>query len=347
MTKWIIIFISVTFLGAAVVLWAGLTGSNSENPYDPFSSSKEARSQEKGDDSVIYPLTGEQADSHIVNRPLAVIINNHPEARPQSGLQHADVVYEVLSEGAVTRFVAIYQSQQPVRIGPVRSARGYHIDLANGFDAFFVTHGWSPEAERMLENNAAPYLSGLHHDGTLFQRSSDRSAPHNSYISYIDALSGLTSKGYEAEYEVRPLPFAEEETLEQTAEASKAEINYLDQYDVTYTFDQQSGSYLRATDNKKDIDLETQEPITISNILILEAPHKEVDEQGRRSIELSTGGNGILLQKGQAYDVEWKNIDGRLLPVKNGKTVPLVPGNTWINIVPSSPGVDHAVELSP
>ncbi|WP_157049796.1 hypothetical protein [Thalassobacillus sp. C254] len=54
MTKWIIIFISVTFLGAAVVLWAGLTGSNSENPYDPFSSSKEARSQEKGDDSVIY-----------------------------------------------------------------------------------------------------------------------------------------------------------------------------------------------------------------------------------------------------------------------------------------------------
>ncbi|WP_054635946.1 DUF3048 C-terminal domain-containing protein [Thalassobacillus sp. C254] len=158
----------------------------------------------------------------------------------------------------------------------------------------------------MLENNAAPYLSGLHHDGTLFQRSSDRSAPHNSYISYSDALSGLTSKGYEAEYEVRPLPFAEEETLEQTAEASKAEINYLDQYDVTYTFDQQSGSYLRATDNKKDIDLETQEPITISNILILEAPHKEVDEQGRRSIELSTGGNGILLQKGQAYDVEWK-----------------------------------------
>ncbi|WP_374701220.1 DUF3048 domain-containing protein [Thalassobacillus sp. C254] len=83
-------------------------------------------------------------------------MNNHPEARPQSGLQHADVVYEVLSEGAVTRFVAIYQSQQPVRIGPVRSARGYHINLANGFDAFFVTHGWSPEAEGCSKTTQLP-----------------------------------------------------------------------------------------------------------------------------------------------------------------------------------------------
>ncbi|CAM5214030.1 hypothetical protein UACE39S_04412 [Ureibacillus acetophenoni] len=68
-------------------------------------------------------------------RPIIATINNHPAARPQSGLGSADVVYEMLAEGDVTRFLALYQSELPEKIGPVRSARDYFIEIALGLDA--------------------------------------------------------------------------------------------------------------------------------------------------------------------------------------------------------------------
>ncbi|MDE8721632.1 DUF3048 domain-containing protein, partial [Alistipes putredinis] len=81
-------------------------------------------------DKNIYPLTGLEADGNVQQRPLAVVVNNHPKARPQSGLSKADIVIEALSEGPITRFLAIYQSEMPEAAGPVRSAREYFIDLA-------------------------------------------------------------------------------------------------------------------------------------------------------------------------------------------------------------------------
>ena len=140
----------------------------------------------------IYPLTGIGTNEDIDHRAVAVTVNNDPAARPQSGVNEADIVYEVLAEGGiVTRFLAIFHSQKPENIGPVRSARGYLIELANGYDAFFVTHGWSPEAHNMLENQKkAPYLQGLYYDGIYFKRYNGRKAPHNSYITFENIEAG-------------------------------------------------------------------------------------------------------------------------------------------------------------
>jgi hypothetical protein len=133
---------------------------------------------------IVYPLTGlEVEDGELSQRPVAVMINNHPNARPQSGLHKADVVYEVLSEGKITRFLAIFQSELPDVIGPVRSAREYYVDLSKGYNALYISHGWSPTAKEKLEAGEADYLNGLFYDGTLFWREDHRKAPHNSYIS--------------------------------------------------------------------------------------------------------------------------------------------------------------------
>ncbi len=131
-----------------------------------------------------YPLTGIGTMEQLDRRVIGVTINNHPAARPQSGIGDADIVYEVLSEGEITRLVALFHSQLPERVGPVRSSRPYHIDLVNGYNGLLVTHGWSPEAERLLNGGSADFLNGLFYDGTLFQRSTDRKAPHNSYITF-------------------------------------------------------------------------------------------------------------------------------------------------------------------
>ena len=100
--------------------------------------------------SYTLPFTGEKVAEEPLLRPVLVTINNHPDARPQSGIAYADVVYEMLAEGDVTRFLALYQSEIPTNIGPIRSARSYFVDIAKGLDAFYIAHGYSPEAKSML-----------------------------------------------------------------------------------------------------------------------------------------------------------------------------------------------------
>src|SRR5690625_546006 len=87
-----------------------------------------------------YVLTGLEADDEYVNRILAVMVNNANVARPQTGLIDADVVYEFLAEGAITRFLALYQSTIPEVVGPVRSARSYYIDTARDHGAIYIYH---------------------------------------------------------------------------------------------------------------------------------------------------------------------------------------------------------------
>lgn len=141
-----------------------------------------------------YPLTGSGSETEVNGRAVAVMINNHPKARPQSGLNQADVVYEMLAEGDVTRFLAIFQSERPEMIGPVRSSRDYYIELAKGYDSLYIAHGYSPEAKELLDQGYVDNLNGMQYDGTLFKRESFRQAPHNSYISFDNVLKGAKEK---------------------------------------------------------------------------------------------------------------------------------------------------------
>ncbi|MFB4165456.1 DUF3048 domain-containing protein [Alteribacillus sp. JSM 102045] len=292
-----------------------------------------------------YPLTGERKKEVSPYRPIAVMVNNHPAARPQSSLSDADMVYEVLTEGSVTRFLAIYHSEQPEKIGPVRSARKYFIDLAQGYKSFFVTHGWSPEAEQYLSSGTAPFLNGLFHEGTLFQRSSDRNPPHNSYISFEDAMEGLEGKGYELKNEVEPNLFNDQGISSSEAEEGKQiQIWYQDKYSVQFEYNDKKEAYERSSDNEPTIDERENKRVAPENVFIIEAPHQVVDNKGRRQINIEAGGKGLLLQKGKALTVEWKNKDGRILPMKEGEEIPFVPGQTWINVVPSASALNDIVE---
>ncbi|WP_236035113.1 DUF3048 domain-containing protein [Alkalihalobacterium elongatum] len=286
----------------------------------------------------IFPLTGIPTDSSIDHRPFAVTINNHRQARPQSGLLEADIVYEVLSEYEITRLLAIYHSKQPANVGPVRSARGYHIDLAKGYDAFFISHGWSPEAkERLYIQNETEHLNGMegNNDGGLFKRSSDRKAPHNSYITYGNIIKGLESKGYNLIAEPKPLTFYENDEIElEGVTAHDVTIDYHKLYDVTYKYDEGQKTYSRHNGSYHAVDYATQDPIAINNILVVETKHEVIDEQGRRKIDLTSGGKALLLQEGIAIELEWVSEDGRILPIYNGEVVKFLPGQTWINIIP-------------
>lgn len=299
-----------------------------------------------GEDTYQYPLTGLSSRNEVIGRAVAVVINNHPKARPQSGIEKADIVYELLSEGNVTRFLAIFQSERPERVGPVRSARDYYIELAKGYDSFFVAHGYSPNAYALLQSGYIDEINGMQYDGNLFKRASDRQAPHNSYITFANIIKGGTQKGYDLETPPSSGVFlTEEEMGSLTGDmVSSVNINYSSStFNVKYTYDQAINKFKRFSNGEQTVDHETGEPVLVDNLFIVETKHQVIDQEGRRTVDLTSGGSGYLFQMGTWNEVEWKNVDGKIVPFASGKQVAMVPGKTWVNFVPDQPGLGEMV----
>ena len=329
------------------VLLAGCSGNKQETIIEKPKEADEEAVDAKPVNT--YPLTGVGTDEKVNHRAVSVMINNHPKARPQAGISKADIVYEVLAETNITRFLAIYQSEFPENIGPIRSARDYYVKLAKGYESLYIFHGWSPDAKKLLQSDYIDHLNGLTYDGTLFKRSSNRKAPHNSYTTYANIMKGAEEEGYKMEENTPAYTFFDEDEtgLISGEEYSVATISYDSaDYDVTYEYDANEEKYTRYTAGVKTEDDETKEPVLLDNILIIEAVHEVIDNKGRRKIDLASGGDAYLLQKGKRLEIKWENKDDRIVPVSGGTEVKLVQGKTWINIIPDQPGLNKSVELS-
>ncbi|MYL71343.1 DUF3048 domain-containing protein [Halobacillus litoralis] len=289
----------------------------------------------------MFPLTGEPTADKADHRALSVMVNNHTKARPQSGLSQADIVYEILAEGQITRFLALFHSEIPDTIGPVRSARPYYFKIADGFDALYTYHGASMAINQQVASSGIDYLDGAMYDnnGWLFERSSDRSAPHNSYLLTEGVEQAAATKGYDAEGAPEALPFTEKDSFAGTP-VDDVQITYGSRTNVRFTYDSENEQFLRSSDGEPTIDRLNEERVAVENVWILETDHQIIDGAGRRVIDLTSGGNGYLLQKGQMKEVEWKNVDGRLLPYKDGSALAFTPGKTWVNIIPGNAAVE-------
>lgn len=294
----------------------------------------------------VFPLTGVATDKEVNQRAVAVMINNHPQARPQSGLQSADIVYEMLAEGDVTRFLAVYQSEHPERVGPVRSARDYYIKIAKGFESIYICHGFSPDAKEMLDEGYIDHLNGLYYDGSLFKRDKSRKAPHNSYISFTNIEKGAEENSFDLDKKTIEFPFLTEQEVEDIEGEEGTNISVIygsSAFDVSYEYDDSEGKYRRFTDANQTIDQDTGKPVLLDNIVVMEAPHAIVDNEGRRNIDLSKGGNAYLLQKGKWNEIQWQFADNLITFMKDGEEAKLVPGKTWVNVVPDKPGLQSTV----
>jgi hypothetical protein len=234
--------------------------------------------------------------------------------------------------------VAIFQSEQPEKVGPVRSAREYFIDLASGFDSFFIAHGYSPEAKEMLESGVIDNINGMQYDGSLFKRADFRKAPHNSYITYKNIVKGAEMRGYELDKAPNPAVFLSDEEADKLegVPAKEFMVSYgTPSFDAIYEYDEDEQKYHRFNGSDETVDLESKESVQLDNILVVQMNHQIVDNAGRREIDMTSGGKGYLFQQGKVNEIQWKNEAGRIVPYKDGAKAGFVPGKTWINIVPS------------
>lgn len=287
----------------------------------------------------------------FTSRPVLAVINNHPDARPQTGLNEADIVFEFIAEYNVTRFGALYQSTFPEEIGPIRSARDYFVELAVAYDAFFVAHGYSPDALEMLDSGIVDHINGIKYDGSLFQRTTDRVAPHNSYITFENVQTGMEMTDASPDYSVKaPYAFFNgSENGKISEQASTLEVRYGQDpnFASSFTYDETVQRYKRSSGGLPTVDKETLQQAEVANVLVFEAHHETIDADGRQSIDLESGGEALLFQNGGVRKIEWISQGGMLIPTADGEMVELVPGKTWIHIVPTNPGMGQSVSYTP
>ncbi len=346
--QWIAAFAAIMLLVSGCSKNDKTNVKNEENNHEETAGEQEQISEQE-DLPYQFPLTGVGTEEQAETRAVAVMINNHPQARPQSGLGQADIVYELLAEGDVTRFLAIFQSEQPEKIGPIRSARDYYIELAKGYDSLYIAHGYSPDAKVMMDRGYIDNLNGMNYDGTLFYRSTDRKAPHNSYSSFENFLKGAELRNYDMDKAPAALTFLDKQEIEALdgEDAKSAMVSYFNSklFNSIYEYDETLEKYKRYSNGELTADEQTKEPVLLDNIFIVETEHKVIDSAGRRSINLISGGRGYLLQKGKWKEVEWQSIEGKILPMQNGQMIGFVPGKTWINVIPSNPGLEQTVSF--
>lgn len=298
------------------------------------------------------PLTGLPSDQEMTSRPLVVMINNAPAARPQSGLPEADLVYEALAEGGITRLVAIYQSagqEAAAKLGPVRSIRPYFIELGESYHGVLVHAGGSPAAYAQIQSQQLEELDEIGKAGPFFWRDNNRKAPHNLYTSLDELREGMDKLHFSGEdrtvpaYTFRPA----EEELTGGSPASAVTLTYLqDSYKVTYKYDPDTKLYIRYIGDKPHTDKETGEPLTATNVVVMGADHKVLDDVGRLSVGLELGGEALLFERGQVLEGQWIHKEGDMIRfVKEGEEVPFYPGITYINIVPNSPDFTSHVQI--
>lgn len=289
-----------------------------------------------------YPLTGLGSQTEMLTRPYMVMVENAPQARPQSGLQQADIVFEILAEGEITRFVSVFQSQPAETIGPVRSIRPYFVELGEMLDAVIVHAGWSQDAMNLLQSHKLNHLDQVYGDHAFYWRASDRKAPHNLYTSTAKIAEGAEARKFRKEWKQKGLLFAAKPSSSPaasgsagtTAPATHVQIPYIRGYVVSYDYDTSKEAYLRSMDGQPHADKETGDQLHTRNLLVLEAKHAVLDKEGRRSVDVTGPGKGTLIQEGRALSVTWQQKDGMLRVYADSKEIPLLPGNTWVQVVP-------------
>ncbi|MCQ6561640.1 DUF3048 domain-containing protein [Paenibacillus mendelii] len=295
------------------------------------------------------PLTGLKQDTAADKRAIAVMINNMSKARPQSGLPHADMVWEVLAEGGITRLVAIFQSDDfPDAIGPIRSIRPYLIELGETYGGLLVHAGGSPDAYAILQKQKKPYLDEITNAGSYYWRDKSRKAPHNLYSNLEKLRQGADKKNYKTDVPVPVYPFAEEGATAGGSPATQVGISFLlKNYKVSYAYDPATRLYARSINDKPHTDLTTEKQLTTTNIVVLGAKQTVYDDIGRLKIDLESGGPAMLVQLGQAVDCTWERSgDGVIRIMKDGKELPFVPGKTYYHIVPMKPTFAEHITIS-
>ena len=300
----------------------------------------------------VNPLTGLPIDEEWVNaRPVAVMLNNLKQAMPQLGVSQADIIYEVLAEGGITRMLALYQSVEDVDvIGSVRSARTYYLELALGHDAIYLHAGGSPDAYNKIKAWNVTALDCVNgpYEGSLFWRDAARiknnGMVHSVVTSGETILKLFPTYSFRQEHEedfVYEMQFAEDGTPAGGQQALTITVPFSSYKTGVFTYDPESGKYRVEEYGSAYIDGNTGEQVSVTNVLVLKTSCSLIpgDDAGRITVDLSNGGEGWYACGGKIIPIRWSKdgVQEQLVyTTQSGEPLTLGVGTSYVNIIPLS-----------
>ena len=304
----------------------------------------------------VSPFTGLRVDDPALleRMPAAVKISNSPIARPQSGLSKADVVIEHLAEGGITRFTAIFHSQDAERIGSVRSARLIDLEIPALFDAFLVYSGAHTEVNRLIDESdiADRTLSDERKDPGFYRLDiPGRTYEHTLFTDSELLQQYAADQGWTTPPRYRGWQWSER-PAKLAQRARTITIPYSAEYsDVSYQYDPALGAYRRSILGEPHVDDLTGEQLAADNVVVLYANHVPTliveDALGNQSVEIQLWGEGRmqLFRDGTVQEGKWlrpQREDPLLFVDDAMQPLQLKPGNVWIQIVPLDMNVSSA-----
>jgi hypothetical protein len=335
---YVVIFILIIIIAFGVFLWKPL-----EKQVPVSGDVREELTEEEGNEEIlpfICPIDGTPL-KELPLRPVVVTIDNLAKARPQSGLNAADLIYELPAEGGITRFLALYFHGRAEKIGPIRSARPYLAQLAQEWYGVYIHAGESPQAQIYFKNEDVDHINEMFNPRG-FWRDKKRKAPHNLYSSSENLWQEIERRGWDEKKDIKGFSFLAEDEVPKGEEALEVTVNY-PYMRVVYKHDSQTGLYQRFLSDKPHIDQETEEQLTAANIIVQETTVHAFDDEGRLEIKLVGEGRAWLFSDGKGLEGRWVKDEGKQTNYLDldGKEFQLKPGQTWIEIVSKSDKVEY------
>jgi hypothetical protein len=307
-------------------------------------------------------------------RPLAIMVENHEEARPQSGLSRADIIYEAVAEGGITRFLAVYfcgASAADITVGPVRSARTYYLDWASEYGDYpLYAHvgGANVPGPTDALGQINQYGWGLYNDLNqfsltfpVFWRDPDRmgrtvATEHSVYAS-TDKLwdvakeRGLTQvddQGDHWDENYRPWQFKKEADTGDRGDVDQIGVEFWNdygQYGVTWRYDIQGNVYYRSNGGQAHLDLNDDSQLKAKSVVIQYTQEKGPLNAEKHMLYTTIGsGKALVFQDGQAVRATWSKADRESRTVfksSQGEEIEFNPGQIWVQVVPVGQEVDY------
>ena len=333
------------FLSGAVALSFVLTGCGvgSDEALDVGESgvAGEATTETGGDitvDSTLWPLTGTGLDGGDSSAPaLAAKIDNHPLARPQVGLDRADIVFEELVEGGITRYVAIWHSDVPAEIGPVRSVRPMDPEIVSPFGGILAYSGGQQRfIEAMLDAPVASAIHGQSDVDDFFYRSTNSVAPHNVIVRAPDLIANFADRSAPGPQFNYATSMADSTAAVFGDELSSMRVTFSSFSSPSWEWSTEDSVFYRnQTNGAADLAISGSQ-IAADNVIVLQVDIQVI--QDIPTTNLIDSGEGFVATGGKIHEIRWSK-DSAESPIEltdaSGARVLLAPGQTWIELIPA------------
>ncbi|MFA5829200.1 MAG: DUF3048 domain-containing protein [Candidatus Gracilibacteria bacterium] len=282
---------------------------------------------------VASPLNGQLISQERAQMPVvAVMIENSPPARQQSGLDKADVVYETLAEGGITRFMALFQNEDVLVVGPVRSARSYFVEIVREYNAWYAHVGGSADGIKLIAKYGLHDLDQFFVDKPYWRDSNrvkTRGFEHGMYVSilalrdYVKGqaeLGSFESWGFKDDAPVSNLLQSSTQTSTQAAAPAKAVANSAQTISVNFSFpsflaqwkyDSVKNVYNRSNGGVAHVDAQSGQQLFAKNIIVQYVKmtpilNNQKGDDSALKLDLIGSGDGVLFLDGQMIPITWK-----------------------------------------